>query len=130
MDIISHAFRAAQQSGNGYVLAETLTPLAPSQQPNLLRLFYRSTNAAKVNIDIRHSFLFKDKTLGLSSAEGNAWVDVYVTYWKAIGAVLTAEDELASKGQVRFIFHHISRQLLSNFDMALRKRRMTEINDP
>lgn len=102
MDVIFGAFRVAQQQGKGYDLAQTLMPTAPPEHPDLLRAFFRSTNAANVESDIRYSILYeKSPKLNISNQEGNAWVDVYAKYWKAIGEILKAEETSASDKQVR-----------------------------
>lgn len=102
MDVIFGTFRAAQQQGKGYELAQTLMPMAPPEYPDMLRAFYRSTNAANVESDIRYSILYeKSPKLNISNQEGNAWVDVYAKYWRAVGEILKAEDASPSEKQVR-----------------------------
>lgn len=101
MDIVFGAFRGSHLAGKGYQLSETLLPVAPSNQPDRLYAFYRSTNAANVKDDIRHNVLYgSSSSLKLSTEEGNAWVDVYVAYWKAVGEILKNEEAKRTNLQV------------------------------
>lgn len=82
---------------NGYELAETLVPGRSPEHLESLRAFCRSTNVVNVKKDIRYNVLYDSSTsLRLSTEEANAWVDVYVAYWHAIGDILKAEDADAS----------------------------------
>ena len=93
MDEIFADFRAAQTIGSGPLLSTTLIPIAPPTSPNRLYAFSRSTNPFSVGPDIRAQILYnQDASFRLSKAEGNAWIDVYVAYWKAIKELLAAED--------------------------------------
>jgi COP9 signalosome complex subunit 12 len=101
MDIVFGLFRDAHLTGKGYQLSETLTPVAPANQPDLLYEFYRSTNAANVQKDIRYNVLYDSTTsLQLSTEEGNSWVEVYVAYWKAVGEILRIEEARRTNSQV------------------------------
>lgn len=73
-------------------MATTVTPTAPSADRNRLRKLYNDSNSFSIASDIRYGLLdHKQTDLRFSKAEGTAWVDVYVAYWKAIGAILEAE---------------------------------------
>jgi COP9 signalosome complex subunit 12 len=101
MDIVFGLFRDAHLTGKGYQLAETLMPVAPANQPDRLYGFYRSTNAANVQKDIRYNVLYDSTTsLKLSTEEGNSWVEVYVAYWKAVGEILKNEEARRTNSQV------------------------------
>ena len=79
-------------TGNGYLLSETLRPLNTALHPDRLLSFFRSTNHASVKLDLRYQILYdKSSNLHFSTAEGNAWIDVYAAYWKAIGELLKAD---------------------------------------
>lgn len=99
MDGIFTDFRQAQEQGSGNLLSTTLLPIAPPSDPARLRSFYRSTDKLNVEHDIRSQILYHHYPgYRLSKGEGNAWVDVYVAYWKFVGEYLVAEDALA-RGQ-------------------------------
>ncbi len=92
MDTLFRDFKQAQTVGSGPLLATTITPIAPSADPSRLRKFYSESNSFSIASDVRHGLLdHKQTELRFSKAEGNAWVDVYVSYWKAIGVILKAE---------------------------------------
>jgi hypothetical protein len=92
MDILFGDFREAYKNCNGYQLSETLVPL-PSNQPDGRREFFLGSNAASIRNDIRHN-IFYDNTgfVKLPSDQGNAWVDVYIAYWKSIGEILKVQE--------------------------------------
>ncbi|EEH11333.1 COP9 signalosome complex subunit [Histoplasma capsulatum G186AR] len=86
-------FKEAQHTGIGSALAATITPVAPPSDPDRLRNFYYFTNFAKVQSDIRYALL-QDRSTGvkLSKQEGNAWVEVFVAYWKAVAEIVEIEE--------------------------------------
>lgn len=93
MDTLFQDFKQAQAVGSGPLLATTITPIAPSVDPNRLRKLYDDSNSFSIASDIRYGLLdHKQTDLRFSKAEGTAWVDVYVAYWKALGAIFEAEN--------------------------------------
>lgn len=99
MNELFKEFANAQNSRNGYELAQTLTPVAPPNRPHKLSQVWQSTNIQSVNGDVRR--FIKGSTShksGLSQDEINGWTDVYVSYWKALGEILAGE-----KGKVRLV---------------------------
>ncbi|KAE8448509.1 COP9 signalosome complex subunit 8 [Mollisiaceae sp. DMI_Dod_QoI] len=101
MDIIFEDFRKAYGEGNGYDLSMTLSPVAPDSQPDRLSKFYRSTNFAHVQKDFKYRILHDmSSPFKLPAEEGNGWVEVYHTYWKAVGELLSAE---ASGGKASWV---------------------------
>ncbi|MCJ1404325.1 COP9 signalosome (CSN) subunit [Xylographa trunciseda] len=93
MDIISRDFRAAHMNYSGPLLATTITPIAPLDDPTRLKRFFHSSSSFAISNDIRSSLLAHANTeLRFSKVEGNAWVDVYIAYWKATGGILTVDD--------------------------------------
>jgi hypothetical protein len=102
MEAFFKGFREAYGGGKGYELSNTLLPFATSQDPDLLRNFYRSTNVANVRSDIQYNILYdRSSTLTLSTEEGKAWVDVYVAYWTALCEILKAEEAQRTNLPVR-----------------------------
>lgn len=93
MDAFFAMFFDAIITQNGHLLAETLLPTSPRHNREQLRRFYRSTNAANVKKDVQYQLLYNRSAKSkLVKDEGNAWVDVYVAYWNAVGEILRAED--------------------------------------
>lgn len=104
MEAFSKRFSEACIAGNGYQLADTLLPFSSPEEPDRLRNFYRSTNAASVRSDIQYSILYDRATsLRLSTEEGKAWVDVYAAYWAALNEILQAEEAQETNKPVRIL---------------------------
>lgn len=89
MEFIFGTFHQAQYQRSGPVLAGTLTPIPPPHDPTLLRRFHRDSNVFSIKNDI-HRYI-KTPQSYLTKAEANAWIEIYVAYWKAIGEILRAE---------------------------------------
>lgn len=91
MDKLITPFRQAFQKEDGYALAEVLSPVAPSSDPNRLIDIQRCANSFTIQPDLRSSL----KSMIRNQQEREIWVDIFVHYWKAINDLLAAE-ELAS----------------------------------
>jgi COP9 signalosome complex subunit 12 len=101
MDKLFCDFREAYQNCNGYQLSETLIPL-PSSQPDGRRQFFLSSNAGGIRGDIRYNILYDcTKSVNLPLEQYNAWVEVYVAYWKSIGEILKVQEAGSQIAQVR-----------------------------
>ncbi|TVY92979.1 Protein CSN12-like protein [Lachnellula willkommii] len=95
MNPIFEDFREAYENGNGYLLSQTLSPIPPRSQPQRLYNFFRSTNFAAAQKDLKQQILpFK-----LDPDESKGWIEIYHAYWKAVGEVLNAEN--AQKGNTK-----------------------------
>ncbi|KAL9595574.1 MAG: hypothetical protein Q9219_006370 [cf. Caloplaca sp. 3 TL-2023] len=90
MEAIFTTFHQAQYQGSGPLLASTLSPIPPSHDPLLLRRFHQDSNVFSIKSDIQR--YVKIPTSHLPKPESNAWIDIYVAYWKAIGEILRAES--------------------------------------
>lgn len=92
MDTLFRQFRQAYFLTSGPQLSATIIPLAPSGDPTRLRDFYNGSDLSSIVSDIRSGILAHVSTdLRFSKAEGSAWADLYVAYWKAIGELLDVE---------------------------------------
>ncbi|POS84446.1 hypothetical protein EPUL_002937, partial [Erysiphe pulchra] len=98
---LAREFQRSYSDGSGYDLSQTLSPLAPSWNPDRLRQIYQSTNFQNVESDIR-KHLMVEKNLGvrIQKEEADAWVAVYQTYWKAIGEILKLETAVGTNLKV------------------------------
>lgn len=92
-------------NSNGWDLARTLSPIAPSDDPDRLRLFWQSTNHHAAKQDIKHFLL--ESLSGRVTLDRDytrtvigGWVEVYVAFWKAIGEILAVEGDAAANGRV------------------------------
>ncbi|KAB8261997.1 hypothetical protein BDV32DRAFT_120898 [Aspergillus pseudonomiae] len=100
MATIFEDFVQGQRIGSGPRLAAALTPVAPAEYPQRLQSFYRFSNAARVSSDLRYS-LFQANGLKLPKQEQNAWIDIFSTYWTAVGEVTKFTDSPSSASWVK-----------------------------
>ena len=99
MDRLFRDFQQAHLNGSGHALSRTITPIAPLEDPKRLRSFYNASNSSSIQQDIRSGILSHANTeVRFLKAEGNAWVDVYVAYWKAVGEILSVQSNKTSDG--------------------------------
>ncbi|KAF5569053.1 CSN12 [Fusarium phyllophilum] len=93
MNTLFDQFAEAHSQKNGYKLAQTLSPVAPPDDPHRLMAVWRSTNSHSVKGDIKH--FVKSSTSHrrkMSHDESTGWVEVYTSYWKAIAEILAGES--------------------------------------
>ncbi|KAK2938270.1 Winged helix-like DNA-binding domain superfamily [Fusarium oxysporum f. sp. vasinfectum] len=93
MNTLFDQFAEAHSQKNGYKLAQTLSPVAPPDDPHRLMAVWRSTNSHSVKGDIKH--FVKSSTSHrrkMSHDETTGWVEVYTSYWKAIAEILAGES--------------------------------------
>lgn len=91
MGSIAQAFKSAYINGSGSGLAAVFTPIAPSEDPDRLRSFYQFSNAASVSLDLPYA-LFHGRGSILPKSEQADWVNIFLSYWEAIGELLKCED--------------------------------------
>ena len=95
MDTVFRDFQHAHLDRSGPLLASTITPIAPPEDPNRLRRLCGTSSAFTIQQEIRSGLLAHTNSgLRFSKPEGNAWVDVYVAYWKAVGEIVALEENL------------------------------------
>ncbi|KAG8533890.1 uncharacterized protein KY384_001631 [Bacidia gigantensis] len=101
MDLLARDYHAALSAQNGHLLAATISPIAPARYLNRLESIYHSTNHASVSQDVSYA-LTKNFSRSISQEDRQtieAWSDIYVAYWHAVGALLAAEED-ADDGRV------------------------------
>ena len=91
MDALFRDFKHAYYTRNGPLLADTLSPIPLARDPERLALFYRQSDSRSIDADVQYQVLHYDNSIDLSKAEANGWVEIYITYWKALGRILIAE---------------------------------------
>lgn len=107
MDVVFNDFKNGYQNRSGYILANSLSPFAPPGNPNKLRTFQQSTNYQNVQQDFSYTLIYdKSSPVELGQDEGKAWVEIYVAYWKAVDAILKAEQ--TKKNGYTVSYHHQS----------------------
>jgi hypothetical protein len=120
MDIVFGDFKRAYGDGLGYDLSMTLSPVAPPDQPNRLRAFFRSTNYQSAKKDFQYRIMW-DKSNGFifGADEGNGWVEIYLAYWKAVGEILAAEEATQTNAKVGNAFISIKSSTHAVFRITL-----------
>ena len=91
MDYVFYNFHRAHLYNSGPLLASTLTPITPQNDPSLLRRFHKDFSVFTVNEGVT-SLVKNNQQSRLSKGESAAWIEVYVAYWKALGEILRAES--------------------------------------
>ncbi|KAI7110734.1 COP9 signalosome complex subunit 12, partial [Hortaea werneckii] len=84
-------FVTAQNQGNGYLLATTITPEPPAADPARLYNFQRWTNAYSVQTDLRYKLQY-NPDLRLDKKEAGTWLEVFTAYYHFVGKLLAAEE--------------------------------------
>jgi hypothetical protein len=93
MDAFIADFQEAYSANNGYGIAELIKPEAPPNDPGRLYAFYRSANAMTIQHDLRSALIYHD-TLHIPKDEAGVWIDVFTTYWSAVGDLLHVEETI------------------------------------
>lgn len=91
MDNIFADFATAQTTEQGYLLASTISPEPPSNDPARLYSFNRSTNAHSVETDLRYKLKYNPE-IKLHKQEAAAWLEVFVAFYKFTDKLLAAEE--------------------------------------
>lgn len=93
MNNLAADFSRAISTEDGYALAATISPVPPPNDSVRLYALHRDSNGDKVQADFRRVFN-RNAAGNLDRQESNAWVEVYVAYWHAVGEILVAEESL------------------------------------
>ncbi len=99
MEAIFNGFAEAHMRADGYRLARTIIPEAPSYDPDRLIAFSRSSTNSTILADVRYATIYND-TLDIPKPEGHAWVDVFAAYWTVICKLQTTKaytDQIESQ---------------------------------
>ena len=92
MENVLQIFKHAYHIKSGPLLSTTLDPSVPPSDPQQWVNFYKSANASSISQVLRSAFA--SRSYGeprLSKSECNAWIEIYIAHWKAIGQILAAE---------------------------------------
>ncbi|KAK5171121.1 COP9 signalosome (CSN) subunit [Saxophila tyrrhenica] len=106
MDSIFRDFAAAHNPATlpigkapGYVLASTICPEPPADEPARFYNFLRSTNAHSITTDLKYKLQY-NPDVQLSKQEAAAWMEVFTTFYRFVGFLVAAE-EAQNAGQAR-----------------------------
>lgn len=98
MDSIFRDFAAAHNPhtlapgvASGYLLASTISPEAPQQEPARLYDFLRSSSPHSIATDLKYKLQY-NPDLRLDRKESTAWIEVYTAFYKFAGHLVTAEE--------------------------------------
>lgn len=100
MDFIFQDFSAAFKTGNGYDLAQLLTP---DVDTGLMKVIWKATNHHQSRDYLRRNL---KRGTDLSKQELEAWTDVFHQYWLTVGAILAAEGHIVAPGTVCNLHHY------------------------
>lgn len=122
MESLSQLGRDFQRSycdGSGYNLSQTLSPIAPPQNPNKLLHIFQSTNYQNAEQDIRKYVISeRHPSFKLQGEEADAWLAVYNSYWKAIGEILKAEAAVGTNFKVYNLFNSFTCDLKNSSSLT------------
>jgi COP9 signalosome complex subunit 12 len=111
MDSLFNDFGKAIKAENGYLLAETLSPITTGGNADWLRAIWSSTNHHSVKDDVKRGIQGNISRSSLSFKQVQGWVEVYAAYWRAVGEILAAEDPTTSSRRVSTLAPRLSEEL-------------------
>ncbi|CAG9986948.1 unnamed protein product [Clonostachys byssicola] len=119
MNELFDTFAKAHAAHNGYMIAQTLSPVPPANQPQMLSSVWQSANHQSVQGTIKH-FIKKSASASyhssLDNTELNGWVEVYTAYWKAIGEILAGESGKSSWTKVYDAWKDLTSMLIRGYN--------------
>ncbi|UNI23657.1 COP9 signalosome (CSN) subunit [Purpureocillium takamizusanense] len=117
MNELFEQFAEAQTVRNGYLLAQTLSPVAPPDDAHRLRKIWQSTNSHSVKGDIKHFIKTQSSyRVNLDVDEINGWVEVYAAYWNAIGEILAGESGKSTWTKVYESWKELTSMLIRGYN--------------
>ena len=94
MENVLQIFKHAYHIRSGPLLSTTLDPSTPPNDPQRWVNFYNSANGSSISQVLRSALLSRSNVESrLSKGGSNAWIEVYIAHWKAIGQIIAAERE-------------------------------------
>ena len=119
MEVLFRDFEQAQLIGLGPLLATTITPIAPPDDPHRLQYFFRAANSFSIQSVIRDGIsLHATSEIRFLKPERNAWVDVYVAYWKAIGEIIAGDTAKADWSKVYEAWKEVANVIIKGYASA------------
>ncbi|KAF2766172.1 hypothetical protein EJ03DRAFT_330337 [Teratosphaeria nubilosa] len=90
-DLLWQDFTAAQLSEDGYLLASTICPEPPKNDPARLYNFRRWSNEYNIQTDLRYKLQYNPE-LQLAKKEAATWLEIFTAYHMFVGKLLAAEE--------------------------------------
>ncbi|OSS52441.1 hypothetical protein B5807_02075 [Epicoccum nigrum] len=91
-------FQEAHATALAQPVASFFSPVPPTHDPGRLYAFFRASNEVQIEGDVRY-VLKHNKTTKMTQKESGAWVDIIVSYWRAVRAIIKA-DEAQNQGRL------------------------------
>jgi len=98
-------FQEAHATALAQPVASFFSPVPPAHDPGRLYDFFRASNEVQIEGDVRY-VLKHNKTTKMTQKESGAWVDIIVSYWRAVRAIIKA-DEAQNQGRLE-AEHHVA----------------------
>ncbi|KAH6608980.1 cop9 signalosome complex subunit 12 [Trichoderma cornu-damae] len=117
MNEVFRGFAKAHAEQNGYLLAATLSPVSPPENPQRLRSIWQSSNPSGVKGSIKH--FIKSNTShrrSLDHEEIKGWVEVYAAYWNAVGDVIAGEEGKSTWTKVYESWKELTSMLIRGYN--------------
>ncbi|KAF2170167.1 hypothetical protein M409DRAFT_19773 [Zasmidium cellare ATCC 36951] len=92
VDLLFDDFATALAEGNGYMLADCISPEPPAHDPGRLYHFRNGINQFSVRTDLQYKLQY-NPVLRLDKKEATAWLEVFTVYHKFVGTLLQAEEQ-------------------------------------
>ncbi|KZZ90794.1 COP9 signalosome complex subunit 12 [Moelleriella libera RCEF 2490] len=119
MNEIIEDFAKAHALHNGYLLAQTISPVAPNNEPHRLRRIWQSANTYSLREEIKRCIKSHNSLkASLSADEINGWVEVYSAYWNALGEILAGENGKSSWTNVYDAWKELTSMLIRGYNNA------------
>ena len=89
-------FATAHAAQNGYLLAQTLSPVPSADNPKRLLAIVQGSNSYSLKGDVKHFIELHTSSKGrrqsVDKHELKGWIDVYMVYWRAIQEIVNGEQ--------------------------------------
>ncbi|KAJ4394040.1 COP9 signalosome (CSN) subunit [Gnomoniopsis smithogilvyi] len=92
MDFVFSDFGSAFRTGNGYELAQSLSPAV---EKDTLKMIWKATNHHQAKEYLRRNL---KRETHISNKELDAWTEVFYHYWLAAGAILAVQGDVIAPG--------------------------------
>ncbi|KAJ4292557.1 COP9 signalosome (CSN) subunit [Kalmusia sp. IMI 367209] len=92
MEEVLADFQKAYYQTSAIELAKCLSPTPPRDKPGRLYDFWRSSNEARVEHDVRNAVVNVLSGFAVPRAETQGWTDVWMGFWRAVDKILKAEQ--------------------------------------
>jgi len=100
MDALAKEFCVGHTKGSGNILAATLSPEEPANDPQRLHNIWNSVQGSDARAVIGRKLRANQPPMGIPGDEIQGWTDLYHAYWKVVGEIIAVQQP-GGKGRVR-----------------------------